>query len=484
MFRKSCPFPMKKLKKVTFSLNTPVAGDAPFGGYLKDDKTTYRGLRNAFNAAQASFRSLCETPESMANRDLQGVNAAAWNSLRESCEYTLAETSKDLEVICWWVASMLHGDTPLENASSSMQALAEYASSDLDHLQPILPETKLKGETSEAKAAEIAELKLRPFVQLFGESDASGLLYMPMSNTPLIGEITYGQFVLAHKNTGPAELQAETAALVTVESSALTSKIKSLQDLIVAIDALDKALKAYAQQHKQPQVVLSYTKRLVVDMLRALEVLVEGLGFAWPGAGETAEAALGEDSGVVVDVPDAGLSVVGGSAATGFSPQASVNNRTEALQAVAALATHFRKTEPHSPICLLLDRAVRWGQLDAGELFREILTDGSTGMGQMALMTGLESQGFSDAFGKRGALPAGGIEHPTLDNYAAAIPVPDIKSVAPQSLSAPVTTAAQNTEQPIFSESENFHADTEHPPPLVADQTEPEQDLPIANFEW
>ena len=475
---------MKNGKNVTFELNTPIAGDAPFGGYLKDDKTTYRTLRNAFNAAQASFRGLSETPESLTNRDLQGFNAAAWSSLRESCEHTLAEKSKDLEVVCWWVAAMLHGDTPLENTSNALQALADYAGSDLDNLQPILPETKRKGETLEAQAAEIAEQKLRPFVQLFGESDASGLLYMPMSNTPLIGEITYGQFALAQKNTGPAELQAETATLLTAEFGGITTKIKSLQALVVAIDALDKVLKAYAQQHQQPQVALSYARRLVVDMLRALEVLVEGLGFAWPGAEEAVEAALDEESGVVVDVPVAGSSVVGGSVAMGFSPQASVKSRMEALQAVAALATHFRKTEPHSPICLLLDRAVRWGQLDAGELFREILTDGSTGMGQMALMTGLESQGFSDAFGKRGALPAGGIEHPTLDNYAAAIPVPDITSVALQSLSAPVTTATQNTEQPIVYESENTHAETEQPPPLVADQTEPEQDLPIANFEW
>ncbi len=43
---------------MTFELNIPVAGDAPFGGYLKDDKTTYRGLRNAFNAAQACLRGL------------------------------------------------------------------------------------------------------------------------------------------------------------------------------------------------------------------------------------------------------------------------------------------------------------------------------------------------------------------------------------------------------------------------------------------
>lgn len=463
---------------MTFELNIPVVGDAPFGNYLKDDKTTYRGLRNAFNAAQASLRGLSETPESLTNRDLQGVNAAAWLSLREACEHTLAETSKDLEVICWWAAAMLHGDNPLKNTSNALQAIADYVGSNLDLLQPILPETKRKGETSEAQEAEIAELKLRPFVQLFGEGDASGLLYMPMSNTPLIGEITYGQFAVAQKNLGPAELQAETATLLPAESGVLTSKIESLQALVVAIDVLDKALKAYAQQYQQPQVALTYTRRLVIDMLRALEVLVEGLGFAWPGAEETVEASLDEESGVVVDAS------VAGSVAIGFNPQASVNNRMEALQAVAALATHFRKTEPHSPICLLLDRAVRWGQLDAGALFREILTDGSTGMGQMALMTGLESQGFSDNFGKRGAPTAGAVEHPTLDNYAAAIPVPDITPMTPQSLSAPVSKAVQNIEQPVDLEPENDPAETEQKSTPGDDQMEPEQDLPIVDVDW
>tara|TARA_B100000768_G_scaffold173184_1_gene182192 strand:- start:1078 stop:2469 length:1392 start_codon:yes stop_codon:yes gene_type:complete len=463
---------------LTFELNIPVVGDAPFGNYLKDDKTTYRGLRNAFNAAQASLRGLSETPESLTNRDLQGVNAAAWLSLREACEHTLAETSKDLEVICWWAAAMLHGDNPLKNTSNALQAIADYVGSNLDLLQPILPETKRKGETSEAQEAEIAELKLRPFVQLFGEGDASGLLYMPMSNTPLIGEITYGQFAVAQKNLGPAELQAETATLLPAESGVLTSKIESLQALVVAIDVLDKALKAYAQQYQQPQVALTYTRRLVIDMLRALGVLVEGLGFAWPGAEETVEASLDEESGVVVDAS------VAGSVAIGFNPQASVNNRMEALQAVAALATHFRKTEPHSPICLLLDRAVRWGQLDAGALFREILTDGSTGMGQMALMTGLESQGFSDNFGKRGAPTAGAVEHPTLDNYAAAIPVPDITPMTPQSLSAPVSKAVQNIEQPVDLEPENDPAETEQKSTPGDDQTEPEQDLPIVDVDW
>ena len=43
---------------MTFELNIPIAGDAPFGIYLKDDKATYRTLRNAFNAAQAGDKMI------------------------------------------------------------------------------------------------------------------------------------------------------------------------------------------------------------------------------------------------------------------------------------------------------------------------------------------------------------------------------------------------------------------------------------------
>jgi hypothetical protein len=56
--------------------------------------------------------------------------------------------------------------------------------------------------------------------------------------------------------------------------------------------------------------------------------------------------------------------------------------------------------------------------------------------------------------------------------------------MTPQSLSAPVATVAPNIEQPIVSESENIPAETGQQSTPVAGQTEPEQDLPIANFEW
>ena len=477
---------------MTFEIKTPLAGDDPFGIYLKGDRAAYRGLRNAFNSAQAALRALTETPDALQDRELQAVNATAWEQLRGDCEKTLSETSKDLETMCWWIATMPHGRDPLERTALALRDMADYVVSDIDNLQPILPEAKRRGDTPEAQTAEVAELKLRPFVQLFGESDASGLLYMPLSNTALIGEITYGQFVLAEKHDGPGNLQAAAAEVITSEAGALTSRIEALQAMVAATDVLDPAVRSYAQTHGQPPVSVGYLRRLVVDMLRALEILVEGLGFAWPGAKEDTPATPDNDTDTdsptgttgTTSAPTAVQNAGNPPPGAGYNPNASVANRQDALTAIAELATYFRKTEPHSPICLLLDRAVRWGQLDAGELFREILTNGSTGMSQMALMTGLESQGFADSFGKRGAALAGGIEHPVIDNYAAAIPTPDpaaqMLQPAPVTAPAPVTNTAP---PPVVADNTPSEPVAESAPPAT-DRSEPAEDLPIADFEW
>jgi type VI secretion system protein ImpA len=89
-------------------LKAPIPGDQPFGIYLKGDKPLYRGLRNAFNAAQAAWRSLSETQESLENRELAAANTAVWTALAEQCETCLTDRSKDLEILTWFTAAQLH----------------------------------------------------------------------------------------------------------------------------------------------------------------------------------------------------------------------------------------------------------------------------------------------------------------------------------------------------------------------------------------
>lgn len=460
------------------SLKAPIPGDLAFGIYLKGEKPVYRSLRNAFNAAQAAWRSLSETQESLANRELAAANSAAWTALSEQCETCLRETSKDLEILTWFTAAQLHRDRPVENCAAALTVLADLVEESLEDLQPIPPADKLKGDIEAAQAAEIAELRLRPFVQLVGEVEGSGLLVAPMMAHRLIGEVTYGKYILAEKSGTIEELRAEIGPVLSVEAAALTQKIEALQEMERQFDRLNLRLKKYAAQNGQTTPLIGYGRRLASDVLTAIGRLVDGMGFPWPGAvdaldeggSEIAEGSGGEVEGTVLQTARvAGTGI-------GFDLAGNVANRTDALRAIARLATYFRTTEPHSPICLLLDRAVRWGNLSAGELYREILTDGSVGMAQMALMTGLESQGFSDTFGQRGAGAAGEIEHPSLSDYASALPVPTVPADAPVAAPPPRPAPAPAAVEPIAEPGADVSVDG------VEEALDP--DLPVDSFQW
>ncbi len=451
-----------------------IAGDDPFGIYLKGDRTVYRGLRNSFNAAQAAWRSFSETLESLESEELEQANTAAWGVLSAACEDCLLNTSKDLEIFSWYIAAQLHGPNALQKVADGMRALTEIVEESIADMQPIPPLEKLKGESDEAKASEIAGLKIRSFTQLFGEVEGSGLLYGPIANMQLLGEITYGQVLLAENDGTFASLQARAAEVLGDQHDAFTVKVEALQILEKLIPRLEKVVKIYANTHGHPPPLIGYGTRLITDVLRVCLLLVEGLGFSWPGEDEETEESHLEEGGMDEEgaALAAGVQRRGG---VGFSPSVDVTNRHEALMAIAQLAKYFRQSEPHSPICLLLDRAVRWGNLSAAQLYREILTEGSVGMSQMALMTGLESQGFSDTFGRRGASPAGGIEHPTLENYAAALPQLSGSHASPPSKA--VTKPAQNKPVPPSADAPVTELASEP-------QKEPENDLPVEGFEW
>jgi type VI secretion system protein ImpA len=458
------------------SLSETIPGDSAFGVFLKDEKVTYRALRTAFNAAQAGWRSLSETPEALGDREKSAANSAAWAALAELCETCLTETSKDLEVLSWYVAAQLHSVKPFENCRDALSAMSSLVEASLHELHPTPPLEKLKGDTDEARASEIAELHMRPFVQLFGEVEGSGLLIGPITNLNLLGEVTFGKIILAEKNGELDAIRAQAAKHISAGFEALTVKIEALQEMDGLIQKLDTAVKSYAAQHSQTPPLIGYGSRLMKEVLRATEKMVEGLGFPWPGQDAVGEEEGAPENSDAPSEPGQNEARSGGDVGNGFNANANVSNRHDALLAIAQLAKYFRKTEPHSPICLLLDRAVRWGNLNAAELYREILSDGTVGMAQMALMTGLESQGFADNFGGRGAGAAGGVEHPTLDNYAAAIPVPTDTPkiiVQGQQISAPAPKAAPVQAEPA-SEEQVAEQEAATPPP----------NLPVKDFQW
>jgi type VI secretion system protein ImpA len=415
-------------------LNKPIAGDNPMGVYLKGDRSVYRALRNAFNAAQAAYRQVSETPDTLLDNDLREKNQICWKALEELTHKTLVDVSKDLEVYCWHVASKLHSSNPLIQLSQALTALQSLVHDGFDELQPILPEDKVTGDTEAEKGAVLAELKLRSFLQLFGQVDGTGLLHVPLVNLELVKGLTYGGFLLAEKTGDLTQLKALMQAATGEQPEHVSAQVEALASITLVIPNLEADLKAFASLYGVQVPSVSPFKRLILDMTRLFKVLTEGTPFNWPGQqleqnidASDAEIPLAERL-----VPEAQLPL-----GTSDGTDVNVLSRKQALAQLANLAHFFRQTEPHSPLHSLLDRAARWGDMSALELYTEILHEDSQGLAKMSLMTGLESAGYA-----QGSTPQ---NMPILPTLPINLPA---KTLVPN-LTQETTEVAQDTAQNV-----------------------------------
>ena len=54
-----------------------------------------------------------------------------------------------------------------------------------------------------------------------------------------------------------------------------------------------------------------------------------------------------------------------------------LQSRADALRQLAAVADYFRRTEPHSPVSYLVQRAVRWGEMPLEAWLQNVIHDES-----------------------------------------------------------------------------------------------------------
>jgi type VI secretion system protein ImpA len=65
----------------------------------------------------------------------------------------------------------------------------------------------------------------------------------------------------------------------------------------------------------------------------------------------------------------------GGAASNGGSGGGQVANRRDALLKLAEIASFFQRTEPHSPVSHLVNRAVRWGNMPLESWLQDVIKD-------------------------------------------------------------------------------------------------------------
>lgn len=391
-------------------LLNPISDEHPSGEYLKDNRTLYRTYRNAFNVAQSSFRQLVETPDAMQDAVVVHTNAENWDALAKLCESCLTEQSKDVEIYSWFTMAQLFSASPLESLAQALHTLEQMIEHFWDSLQPTLPENKRKADGDAEQRKEVAEHRVKPLLQLVGDSAESGLLYMPLQMLPLIGDIDYGRFFAAEKSGSLPQLKAAALADFAREKADVEARILALGASKDALHALETTLQQKCAAAGTQSINFRFVKEAVERLINAIHFLVGDQFARWPLDAAMADAetpqtvpeqtmaAVHSASTESVYQPTQGQSQTAPVMAQTSAPMAvpvasqeALASREQAFAELQRIADYFLATEPHSPIYLLLKRAIRWGGMSLPELLEELVGDNNAVQQRIEQLAGLES---------------------------------------------------------------------------------------------
>jgi type VI secretion system protein ImpA len=180
--------------------------------------------------------------------------------------------------------------------------------------------------------------------------------------------LSYADYELAQRY---AEAQGNNQQLFQqlLERGAATTDQWATALLRTPVDALDATLVAVRECRAELEQLI----KLCDDRFGDESPLLRPLDDVLADIGDQVERAARGDSTETSD-EQAGQGAPGASTSVASGP---IATRQDALRQLTQVADFFRRTEPHSPISYLVQRAVRWGGMPLEELLREVVKDSS-----------------------------------------------------------------------------------------------------------
>lgn len=341
------------------ALLTPIEGDNPAGPDLREDPSPtskYFAAKDARSAARAAERG------ADVDQEESGL-LPEWRKILELAPEIIATESKDLEIAAWLTEAMLraHGYAGARDGFRLMRGLVETF---WDNVYP-KPEDGI-GD------------RVAPIAGLNGEG-ADGTLIQPIRKVEITegrdpGPYAYWQYEqasellkLADSEKVQARIEAGAITMEQFEASVRQSTpgfyLTLVADLNEAIEEwmkLSSVLDAKAGNDSPGTSTVRNTLRGIVECVQSVAKDVLALAEAAETDAEAAEAG-----------GEAGSAAPRGGVATG-----AISTREDALRTLLKVAEFFKRTEPQSPIPLVLEEAVRRARLPLKDLLAELITDG------------------------------------------------------------------------------------------------------------
>ena len=296
------------------------------------------------------------------------LKVADWREAQKLSEDILQRTSKDLQAAVWLCEAVIsrHG---LDGAKDSFDLLTGLLDTYWEGLHPRADDGDL-----EERAGKLA---------WFASWGSRALQAMMLNDDPQ-GALNLAKWIDSREvdNMGRQNADAYQAALDSgrLTGEAYDGRMLATPDAVVRerIDQAQAARDAFARFSAMSDSRLGReapSLAAIDDALKKIQTIYARLAAA-KGMGGVAAAEVDATADAAA-APAMVASAGGGGGALNLGA-INLASKESALRALGDIAGYFRRTEPHSPVAYLLERAVTWANMPLEQWLAEVVRDDTT----------------------------------------------------------------------------------------------------------
>jgi len=283
----------------------------------------------------------------------------------------LTDQTKDLQIAVWLAESVIKLNS-FAGLRDSLKLVAGLQDSFWDTIHPEIDEGDMEGR---ANAVAWLDVQGAAMIRSCAITDGAGYGYLEWQDAKRFDIPENLEMLDSDTQAKYSELkqQAETENRVTSDKwkSAVNQTRRAfceqtnftIEECWEAFAELNRVIEARYDRNQMPG--LSNMQKALDDVHTQAKKLLERKRAEEPDENDTFESGSYDES------VDGESDVVAGGAGSGGP----VRSRAEALKRLGEIAAFFQRTEPHSPVAYLAQRAVKWGNMPLETWLQEVIKD-------------------------------------------------------------------------------------------------------------
>ena len=361
----------------------PIEGENPAGESLQ-----YSGLYDEIREARRA-------DDNLAQGDWQAnIKVADWRQVINLAVPALTTRTKDLQIGAWLSEALAknHGFVGVRDSLRFMQGFHENF---WDYLYPEIDEGDMEARGNALAFMDRQLATSLKEIQITNYAGSQNYNYLQWEesrqfdipeNLETVPSEQYDKMVALKQQAeseGKVTGEAWRKAYNTSRRAFYEETLTTLGECWGAYQGLDRIME---EKYGNQNPGLGDLRKTLDAVKTLIERLVKEKRIAEPYPEELAGEA-GEEGGNGLVAYEGG-----GGVGVGSGP---VRSRQEALKRLGEVADYFRRTEPHSPVAYLVNRAVKWGQMPLDSWLSEVIKDENT-LGQLRELLGINAYGSDD----------------------------------------------------------------------------------------